>query len=159
MTAAAADPKGPAQEAKYASIGEQVAQLLHGAWRPGALANPVDGFSSPQVLAKLLVGYDRYCPAVQDVEGRLIADRDDDPATPLDDAWGELKTPVLYFGCTGMGGDWLLNGLYSAAKSGSPDVTLNVLERYGHLDVVAGKRARAEVFEPTLVWITKQTKP
>jgi len=158
MTAAAADPRSPASDAKYASIGEQVSQVLYGAWGPGGLANPLDGLSRPQVLAKLLVSYDRYYPAVQDVEGRSIADRDDDPATSLDDAWGELKTPVLYFGSTGMGGDFLLNGIYSAYKGGSPDVTLNVLENYGHLDVVAGDRARAEVFEPTLVWITKRTK-
>jgi pimeloyl-ACP methyl ester carboxylesterase len=159
MTAAAADPKGPALDAKYSSIGEQVSQVLYGAWGPGGLANPVDGLSRPQVLAQLLEGYDRYYPTAQDVEGRSIADRDDDPASPLDDAWGEMKTPVLYFGSTGMGGDFLLNGIYTAYKSGSPDVTLNVLEKYGHLDVVAGDRARAEVFEPILVWITKRTKP
>ncbi len=159
MTAAAADPRGPALDAKYSSIGEQVSQILYGAWGPGGLANPVDGLSRPQVLATLLEGYDRYYPTVQDVEGRSIADRDDDPATPLDDAWGEMKTPVLYFGSTGMGGDFLLNGIYSASKSGSPDVTLNVLEKYGHLDVVAGDRARTEVFEPILVWITKRAKP
>jgi hypothetical protein len=159
MAAVVADPKGPASDAKYATIGDQLAQLLYGAWRPGGLANPVDGLSRPQVLARLLVGYDRYYPTRQDVEGRSIADRDDDPSTPLDDAWGEMKTPVLYFGSTGMGGDFLLNGIYTASKSGSPDVTLNVLENYGHLDVIVGDRARAEVFEPTLLWITKRAKP
>jgi pimeloyl-ACP methyl ester carboxylesterase len=159
MATAAADPRGPSLDAKYATIGDQVSGILYGAWRPGGLANPVDGLSRPQVLAKLLVGYDRYYPTLQDVEGRSIADRDDDPSTPLDDAWGEMKTPVLYFGCTGMGGDFLLNGIYTAAKSGSADVTLNVLEKYGHLDVIAGDRARAEVFEPTLLWIVKRAKP
>jgi pimeloyl-ACP methyl ester carboxylesterase len=159
MTAAASDPGGPALDAKYATIGDQVSRILYGAWRPGGLANPVDGLSRPQVLAKLLAGYDRYYPTRQDVEGRSIADRDDDPATPLDDAWGEMKTPVLYFGSTGMGGDFLLNGIYTASKSGSPDVTLNVLESYGHLDVIAGDRARAEVFEPTLLWITRRAGP
>jgi hypothetical protein len=111
------------------------------------------------VLAKLLAGYDRYYPAVQDSEGRSIGDRADDPRTPIDDLWGEMKTPVLYFGCTGMGGDWLLNGIYSAEKSGSSDVTLNVLERYGHLDVIVGDRARADVFEPTSAWILKRAQP
>jgi hypothetical protein len=70
-----------------------------------------------------------------------------------------MKTPILNFTCTGMGGDWILNSVYSADKSGSPDVTLNVLERYGHLDVIVGERAKAEVFEPTLAWIDTRSKP
>jgi pimeloyl-ACP methyl ester carboxylesterase len=153
MTAAAANPAAPATDAKFNSIGAQVADLLYRAWRPGGLANPVDGLSRPERLARLLAGYDRYYPAVQDVDGRSIADREDDPGTALDDAWGVLKLPILYFGATGMGAEWLLNGIHSAGASGSPDVTLNVLERYGHLDVVVGEHARKDVFEPTLAWL------
>jgi hypothetical protein len=82
-----------------------------------------------------------------------MADRDDDPGTSLDDVWGEMKTPILYFGNARMAGDWLLNGIYSTQKSGSPDVTINVLEGYGHLDVLVSEHARREVFEPTLAWI------
>jgi hypothetical protein len=107
----------------------------------------------PAVLAKLLAGYDRYYPAVQDLDGKRSADRDDDPATAIDDAWGEMKTPILSFGYPKMSGDWLLNGVYSAQKSGSPDVTLRVLNGYGHLDVLVGEQARREVFEPALAWI------
>jgi hypothetical protein len=57
-----------------------------------------------------------------------------------------------------MGADFLMNGIYSAAKSGSKDVTLNVLERYGHLDIVVGEKARADVFEPTLAWILERAR-
>lgn len=159
MEAAAKDPTGPASEAQFPSIGEQLADVLYTSGRPGGLANAKGGLSKPQVLAKLLAGYDRYYPAVQGPDGRSIADRDDDPRTPIDDLWGEMKTPILSFTCTGMGGDWILNSIYSADKSGSPDVTLNVLERYGHLDVIVGERARAEVFEPTLAWMKSRSKP
>jgi pimeloyl-ACP methyl ester carboxylesterase len=159
MLATAANPARAASDPKFKTIGEQLANVLYTAWRPGGLANAVDGLSNPQVLAKLLAGYDRYYPAVQDADGRSISDRDDDPRTPIDDLWGEMKTPILYFGCTGMGGDWLLNGIYSADKSGSSDVTLNVLERYGHLDVIVGERARAEVYETTSAWILKRARP
>jgi pimeloyl-ACP methyl ester carboxylesterase len=155
MQAAASAPAGPALDAKYASAGAQLADVLYNAWRPGALANPVEGLSRPEVLAQLLAGYDRYYPAVQDVEGRAIADFADDPATALDDRWGELTMPILYFGATGMGSDWLLDGIYSAGSSGSKDVTINVLERYGHLDVVVGENARRDVFEPVLAWILR----
>jgi len=153
MLATAENPLAPAADPKFKTLGEQLANLLQFAWGPGALANPLGGQSRPEVLGRLLAGYDRYYPAVQDPEGKRMGDRDDDPSTPLDDLWGEMKTPILYFGNARMPGDWLLNGIYSAQKSGSPDVTLNVLKGYGHLDVLVGGHARREVFEPTLAWI------
>ena len=153
MLATAENPLAPAADPKFKTLGEQLANLLQFAWGPGALANPLGGQSRPEVLGRLLAGYDRYYPAVQDPEGKRMGDRDDDPSTPLDDLWGEMKTPILYFGNARMPGDWLLNGIYSAQRSGSPDVTINVLEGYGHLDVLVGDHARREVFEPTLAWI------
>lgn len=153
MLATAENPLAPATDPKFKTLGEQLSSLLQFAWGPGALANPLGGQSRPEVLGRLLAGYDRYYPAVQDPEARRMADRDDDPTTSLDDVWGEMKMPVLYFGNARMPGDWLLNGIYSAQKSGSPDVTINVLEGYGHLDVLVSDHARREVFEPTLAWI------
>ena len=153
MLATAENPLAPATDPKFKTLGEQLSSLLQFAWGPGALANPLGGQSRPEVLGRLLAGYDRYYPAIQDPEARRMADRDDDPTTSLDDLWGEMKMPVLYFGNARMPGDWLLNGIYSAQKSGSPDVTINVLEGYGHLDVLVSDHARREVFEPTLAWI------
>jgi len=153
MLATAENPLAPATDPKFKTLGEQLSNLLQFAWGPGALANPLGGQSRPEVLGRLLAGYDRYYPAIQDPEARRMADRDDDPKTSLDDLWGEMKMPVLYFGNARMPGDWLLNGIYSAQKSGSPDVTINVLEGYGHLDVLVSDQARREVFEPTLAWI------
>ena len=60
---------------------------------------------------------------------------------------------VLLFANTGMGAEWVLTALYSAAHAGSKDVTFAVLEGYGHLDVLVGERAAADVFDPTLAWI------
>ena len=153
MLATAENPLAPATDPKFKTLGEQLGNLLQFAWGPGALANPLGGQSRPEVLGRLLAGYDRYYPAVQDPEAKRMGDRDDDAKTPLDDLWGEMKMPILYFGNARMPGDWLLNGIYSAQKSGSPDVTINVLEGYGHLDVLISDHARREVFEPTLAWI------
>lgn len=162
LSAAAENPDAPAVDPKFKSIGAQVEDLLYNAWGPGGLTNPRAGLAKVQVLSKLLAGYDRYYPAIQTVEGRAIAEQADDPTTRIDDNWGKWSVPVLYFGSTGMaramGADFLLDGIYSAAKSGSPDVTLNVLEGFGHLDVVAGEKARAEVFEPTLAWILERAR-
>ncbi len=153
MLATAENPMAPSTDPKFKTLGEQLSNLLQFAWGPGALANPLGGQSRPEILGRLLAGYDRYYPAIQDPEARRMGDRDDDPKTALDDLWGEMKMPILYFGNARMPGDWLLNGIYSAQKSGSPDVTINVLESYGHLDVLVGDHARREVFEPTLAWV------
>lgn len=157
MQGASEKPKGPAIDAKYATAADELADVLYTAWRPGGLANAKEGKSTPAVLGRLLAGYDRYYPAVQDVDGRAIADYADDPATPVDDGWGTLKAPVLYFGATGMAVDWILNGIASAGGAGSPDVTINVLEGYGHLDVIVGDQARRDVFEPLLAWMAKRS--
>ena len=156
MSATAADPKAPSRDSDFESVGDELAAILYGAWRPGALADPVHGVSRVQVLARLLDGYDRYWPAIQNVEGRSIASWRDDPHTPIDDTWGELSLPILYFGATGMGPGWILDGIHSAVKSGSQDVTLHVLEGYGHLDVLVGERARKQVFEPTAAWLLER---
>lgn len=153
MDTVAANPAAPASDAKFKTLGDQLATILQFAWRPGGLANPLGGLSKPQVLATLLGGYDRYYPAVQDVDGRAIADYDNSPRTAVDDLWGKLATPILLFTSTGMGGDWVLNAIYSADKSGSKDVTFNVLEGHGHLDVLVSDRAQKDVFDPALQWI------
>ena len=110
------------------------------------------------VLARLLVGYDRYYPAVQDIDGKAISAEADAPDTALDDRWGKLDIPVLLFVNTGMGADWVLTALYSAAHAGSKDVTFTVLEGYGHLDVLVGERAATEVFEPAFAWISARAQ-
>ncbi|HVS13132.1 MAG TPA: hypothetical protein VMV46_04365 [Thermoanaerobaculia bacterium] len=153
MEAAARDPDAPALEGDFPSVGDQLAQILYRAWRPGGLANAVHGFSDPAVLGRLLAGYDRYYPAIQTAEGNAIADWADEPGTPLDDAWGELELPILAFASSGMGTDWVMNAFWSATESGSEDVTLHLLEGYGHLDVIVGEHAREEVYEPTLEWM------
>lgn len=156
MNAVATNPTAPATDPKFKTLGEQLSNLLQFAWGPGALANPLGGESRPEILGRLLAGYDRYYPAIQDVDGKRVADRDDDPKTVVDDLWGEMKTPVLYFGNARMPNDWLLNGIYSAQKSGSSDVQMHVLDGYGHLDVLVGDHARRDVFEPSLAWILKR---
>jgi pimeloyl-ACP methyl ester carboxylesterase len=157
LGAAAANPAGAALDAKFPTVGDQVSDLLYNAWGPGGLTN-TKGQTKVQNVSRLLVGYDRWYPEVQNVEGRAIASVADDPDTKVDDNFGKWTVPVLFFGSTGMGADFLMNGIYSAAKSGSKDVTLNVLERYGHLDIMVGEKARADVFEPTLAWILERAR-
>lgn len=152
MKRAAEDPDGPAM-GKFPSIGAQVSSLLYYSWGPGVLANPKGGISSVKYLAAAMADYDRFFPAIQNVEGRAIADQANDPATTLDDHFGKMTMPVIYFGSTGMGPDNLMSGIYSASKCGSKDVTINVLERYGHVDVLYANHARRDVYAVIDRWI------
>ena len=153
MRRAYTNPDGPAMDGKSASMGAQLSDTLYRAWGPGVLANPRDGISDVTVLARLLDTYDWFYPTVQNVDGRSVASQRDDPATKIDDRWGKLDVPIIYFGAANFGTEALLTGIYSASYAGSKDVTIHVLENHGHLDVIVGKRSRAGVFEPTLRWI------
>ncbi len=146
------NPGGPAM-GNFPTIGDQLTSTLYNAWGRGGLANPVDGVSSIAVLAQAMQGYDRTFPAIQNVEGRSIATQADDPETSLDDHFGQMTLPILYFGATNLGGDNLLNGIYSASYSGSRNVTINVLENFGHVDVLYGNEAIEKVYKVTLHWI------
>lgn len=146
------DPNGPAM-GKFDNIGAQLTETLYNAWGPGVLANPVDGISDIRVLARVMEGYDRTFPTIQNIEGQSIALLADDPDTTLDDHFGEMTVPVIYFGATNMGADNLLNGIYSASKSGSKDVTINVLENHGHVDVLYGNQVKDTVFAVIASWM------
>jgi alpha-beta hydrolase superfamily lysophospholipase len=153
MESVMADPSAKSQDPKFATVGDLLAHVLQTAWGPGALANPEGGMSKPQVLATLLHGYDRYYPAIQEIEGKSVADHADDPRTHLDDRWGRMRVPILAFASTGFGRTWTQDVLASANGSGSRDVQTHVLQDYGHLDVVVGEKAQAEVYRPILVWL------
>ena len=153
MDAAAENPDSPALEPGFANVGAQLAHVLQSAWGPGALANPEGGISQPQVLARLMRAYDRYYPAIQDVEMKAASQTADDPGSALDDGWGEMTMPVLVFASSGMGAEWERNVRHSAEKSGSPDVTMMVLDGYGHLDVLVAETAPELVFQPLRDWI------
>jgi hypothetical protein len=165
---------------EFATVGAQVARKLYDSWGPGALAHPIGvpgagvpgtggaeiggagtgdgsapdrGVSRVDVLARLLLGYDRYYPTTQTLEARALAAQPDAPHTSLDDGWGELSLPILYFGSERTGESALGSGRHSAEASGSADVTVRVLAEHGHLDVLVSEQSRAQVFEPTLAWI------
>jgi pimeloyl-ACP methyl ester carboxylesterase len=153
MRRAAADPPGPPTDERFADAAEQLSSVLYNAWGPGALANPVDGHSTPRVLATLLAGYDRFYPAIQEVEGRALAAFTDHPDLPYDDGLRDVAVPVIAFNGTGMGLSFLLSGIYTPSLLATKDVTIHVLEGWGHLDVIVGTRAAEQVFAPTLEWI------
>jgi hypothetical protein len=145
------DPTQPRDDRPDETIGERLTRLLARSG-PGVWAN-VGVNSDVQVLAALLIGYDRYFPSMVGLEGRGISSLEDDPDTTIDDAFGQSDVPVIYFGATGFGSQALLSGIYSSARLGTRDVTIHVQEGWGHLEVLVANRARQEIYEPILAWL------
>jgi dienelactone hydrolase len=77
MEAVIRDPGGPAPLPKYKTAAENLEHVVYDAdglfGGHGGLANPQGGFSNPAVLARVLVGYDRWWPAVQDYDNPFDA--------------------------------------------------------------------------------------
>ncbi|MDA0789801.1 MAG: hypothetical protein O2780_10140 [Proteobacteria bacterium] len=156
MTLAARSPQSPATKERYETIGEELADTLHNAWGPGRLANTVDQLTPVTVLGQYFRNWDWYFPSIQNLEGRSLSSHRDDPHTALDDHFGRMRLPILWFGSSGMGAESILAGVYSAVRSGSPDVSLHVLNGYGHTDVLVASRAKEEVYSVIVRWISER---
>ena len=150
------DPGSSATNDRYLTSGDQLADILYQTWGPGVLANTRSNITPIDILAREMLGYDWFYPTIQNIEGRSIASQQDDPNTYIDDHFGEMTIPVLYFGSGGFGAESLLSGIYSAARLGSGDVTIKVLENYGHLDVLFATDAPTEVYGVIYEWILGQ---
>jgi dienelactone hydrolase len=149
MEAVIANPDGPAPLPKYKSARANLEAVVYGAGGAfgghGGLANPGGGFSDAVVLARMLASYDRYWPTVQDYENSF---------TPADRArLAASRIPVLAFSSTNIGARWPQQVAQSASATGSTDVTVKTLAGWGHLDVLCGTHAQAEVFMPTLQFV------
>ncbi len=145
------DPGGPAPLTKYKTAAENLEHVVYGAdgvfGGHGGLANPQGGFSDPSVLARVLIGYDRWWPAVQNYDNPFDAS-----------ALARLnvsKIPVIAFASTNISSQWPSMVTDSAAATGSADVTVKRLAGWGHLDVICGTHAEREVYAPLLAWLRR----
>jgi pimeloyl-ACP methyl ester carboxylesterase len=148
------NPDQPAPIPKYKTARENLEHVVYGAGGffggNGGLANPQGGFSDAVVLARLLIGYDRYWPAVQDGEN---------PFTPeLFAALKASKIPVIAFASTNFGSQWPGQVEAAAKSTGAPDPSFTKFDNWGHLDVLAGTKSESEVFAPTAAWIKQHEK-
>jgi dienelactone hydrolase len=149
MEAVIANPDGPAPIPKYKTARENLEQVVYGAGGffggHGGLANPAGGYSDAMVLARMLVNYDRYWPTVQDYENSF---------TPADlKQLAASKIPVIAFSSTNIGAQWPAHVAESAVSTGGNDVTVKTLQGWGHLDVICGTHAEAQVFTPALLFL------
>jgi len=154
MEAVIRNPGGPAPLPKYKTASDNLAHVVYDSGGVfgghGGLANPLDGFSDPAVLARVLVGYDRWWPAVQDYENPFDAQ-----------VLARLKgsrIPVIAFSSTNISSGWPAQVADSAAATGSTDVTVKRLAGWGHLDVICGTHAETEVYAPLFDWLRRHQK-
>ena len=154
MEAVIRDPGGPAPLPKYKTAAENLEHVVHDAdgvfGGHGGLANPQGGFSDPSVLARVLIGYDRWWPAAQDYDNPFDAS-----------ALARLrasKIPVIAFSSTNISAQWPAMVTESAAATGSAEVTVKRLDGWGHLDVICGTHAESEVYAPMLAWLRRHQK-
>lgn len=147
------NPDGPAPIPKYKTARENLIHVVYDAkdfGGHGGLANPVDGHSDPVVLARLLIGYDRYWPAVQDYENPFTL--------PRLQALKASKIPVIAFSSTNIATDWPAWVYASAMATGTSNPTFTKFPGWGHLDVLCGNAAEAEVFARTFEWLKRHAK-
>jgi pimeloyl-ACP methyl ester carboxylesterase len=145
------NPDQPAPIPKYKTARENLEHVMYDA-APGngAFANMPGGYSDAVVLAKLLIGYDRYWPSVQDGEN---------PFTPeLLKTLKASKIPVIAFASTNFGADWPGQVEAASKSTGAPDPSFTKFDNWGHLDVLAGTKSESEVFAPTVAWIKQHEK-
>ena len=154
MEAVIRNPGGPAPLPKYKTAAENLEHVVHDAdglfGGHGGLANPQGGFSDASVLARVLIGYDRWWPAVQDYDNPF------DPSALV--RLKASKIPVIAFSSTNISVEWPAMVQESAAATGSTDGTVKRLDGWGHLDVICGTNAESEVYAPILAWLRRHQK-
>jgi dienelactone hydrolase len=153
MQSVITNPDGPAPIPKYRTARENLEHVVYDAkdfGGHGGLANPQGGFSDPLILARVLIGYDRYWPAVQDYENPFTPDRLA--------ALKASKIPVIAFSSTNIAPQWPEWVTDSAHSTGSGQVTVLKFAGLGHLDVLCGTRSEQGVYAPALRFMNQVIK-
>jgi pimeloyl-ACP methyl ester carboxylesterase len=145
------NPDQPAPIPKYKTARENLEHVMYDA-APGngAFANMQGGFSDAAVLAKLLISYDRYWPAVQDGENPFTSQ--------MLASLKASKIPVIAFASTNFGAHWPDQVEAAAKSTGAQDPSFTKFDKWGHLDVLAGTKSDSKVFAPSTAWIKQHEK-
>jgi hypothetical protein len=122
----------------------------------GGLSNAKEGYADPLILARIFLQEDRYWPRVQNHGGfdfkRHLAGAQFDYQA----AFTALSVPIFARASGNIdkaGIPWADRIEYSARATASKDVEFQMLENWGHLDVLFGTKSAPDVFQPLLEWI------
>jgi len=139
------NPHAPAPIPQYKDAADNLNHVVYDSAAfggKGGLANPIDGFSDASTLARVLITFDRYWPAVQDYEDSFTS------AAIV--ALKGSHIPVFAFSSTNIAPDWSERVAQSAASTDGLKTHVTILKGWGHLDVICGTRAEREVFKPAI---------
>lgn len=137
-------------------ISDYVADSAHYVWGPvfgeGSLTNYHGGYIDRDVLVKILNEFTPYYPVLQILEDQQLYAYTDVPYFDYDD--GDVYLPAIAFlspqvGCPG--NICLIDAIPNMTKS--DDVTINLLQGYGHMDVLFGKYSVNDVKKPLVTWL------
>jgi hypothetical protein len=126
----------------------------------GGLSNAKEGYADPLILARIFLQEDRYWPRVQNHGGfdykRHLAGSQFDYQTALT----AMSIPILAFASGNLNKadiPWIERIEYTARATASKEVQFQVLENWGHLDVMFGTKSAQEVYQPLHEWIVRHT--
>lgn len=140
LRAVVRDPKGPSP-VSGGKAGTALADQAYTApsfGGAGGMSTARDGVTAPRVLAQLLLTFDRFWPrAALDVRVKPP----------------KRTMPVLAFASGAQGQAWADRVRQGAESFAGAKTTFEEVPLHGHLDLLAGKLASSEVFEPIRVWL------
>jgi pimeloyl-ACP methyl ester carboxylesterase len=134
------DPKGPSP-VSGGKAGSSLADLAYNApsfGGVGGMSTARDGVTDPRVLADILLTFDRWWPR-EALDGRTKPSK--------------RTMPVLAFASGAQGSAWSDRVRKGAESFGGSRTTFDEVPLHGHLDLLAGKLAASEVYEPIRMWL------
>jgi len=143
LRAVIASPNSPSPVGGYATAGAALADIVYTSpafGGQGGLSAARNGVSDVRVLAQLLDTEDRWWPG----------------AASSGAATGgpSRKLPVIAFASGNMGPGWSAQVRDGAKQFGGDKATVRDVPLHGHLDLLVGRLAASEVYEPTRRWLT-----
>ncbi len=134
-------PSNPSPVAGYRTAGAALGDILFTSpsfGGNGALTAARDGVSDIHDVALLLSSYDRWWPRAA-LGGRTPSPR---------------AVPVLAFAAGNMGPAWVERVRAGAQAYGGERASVKEVPLHGHLDLLVGRLAVTEVFEPVRRWVS-----
>ena len=142
LKAVIANPNGPSPVGGYSTAGQALADILYTSpafGGQGGLSAARSNVSDVRVVAQLLDTYDRWWPGAAS-QGAATGG-----------PHGRL--PVLAFASGNMGPAWTEQVHSGAKQFGGDKATIIDLPLHGHIDLLVGRLAAEDVFEPTRRWL------
>lgn len=138
LDAVLADPAAPSPLSGFATAGDALVEIVHGARSfggNGGLSAVKTGRADVRALAGMLATYDRWWPRAASTGAAVT------PLRPL---------PVIAFATTNMGPAWVERVHTGARAFGGEAAEVHELSGLGHLDVLIGRDVESLVVPPIL---------